>query len=167
MIDTTIKMPSFSPLRIPTRGLTWVKKLKHAFSRRIWVIDKDYTLYLPWLNNTILIPKGFTFDGASVPRVFWPILDPVGILLIGSIFHDFGYIYGHLLDVEHKKIFDKQPRSFFDRQIRSINTYVNGKFFLNDTAWFILRLFGWIVWSGYRKKTTDVYKDFNFTSKDI
>lgn len=161
MIDTTIKMPSFSPLRMPTRGLPFWKKVKAAFSRRQWVLDHDYTMFLPWLQKTIFIPKGFIFDGASVPRVFWPILDPVGVLLIGSIFHDFGYRYGFLLDDEHKKVFDKESRAFFDAQIRAINVYVNDTLILNDIAWFVLRLFGWSCWSSKNQKNRDVFKDFD------
>lgn len=164
-MDTTISMPSFSPLRIPTRGLPWWKKVKHAFSRRQWVMDHDYTLYLPWLNTTILIPKGFIFDGASVPRVFWPILDPVGILLIGSIFHDFGYVYGFLLDENHNRVFNNASRAFVDRQIRDINTYINGVFILNEIAWLVLRVFGIFAWSKYRKCDRDVFKDLNLTTR--
>ena len=152
MVDTTIRMPSFSPVRIPTKGLPWIKKVKHAFGRRQWIMDHDYLLYLPWLDRVILIPAGFTFDGASVPRVFWPILDPVGILLIGSIFHDFGYVYGHFLNEDGEKIFVDESRAFFDEQIRKINNYVNGTFFLNEAAWGILRLFGWGPWLRLRKE---------------
>jgi hypothetical protein len=128
-------------------------------------MDHDYTLYLPWLNTTILIPKGFIFDGASVPRVFWPILDPVGILLIGSIFHDFGYVYGFLLDEQHNKVFNNASRAFVDRQIRDINTYINGTFILNEIAWVVLRLFGGFVWAKYRKCERDVFKDLNITTR--
>jgi len=150
-VDNIITMPSFSPLRIPTKGLPWCKKVKYAFSRRQWVMDNDYTLYLPWLDVVVLIPKGFIFDGASVPRVFWLILDPVGILLIGSIFHDFGYEYGYFLNHKREKIFVGESRSFFDAQIRKINNYINGTFFLNEAAWAVLRLFGWGPWLRLRK----------------
>lgn len=128
-------------------------------------MDRDYLLYLPWLDTTILIPEGFIFDGASVPRVFWPILDPVGILLIGSIFHDFGYTYNYLLDDGYNKVFNNTSRSFFDQQIRDINTYINGSFFLNDAAWVILRLFGGIVWKKYRKCDRDVFNDLDLLNK--
>lgn len=154
-----IRMPSFSPVRIPTKGLPWWQKIKQEFSRRMWVIDNDYFLYIPWLNETIFIPKGFVFDGASVPRVFWPILDPVGILLIGSIFHDFGYIYGYLLNCAGDKVFVNKPQSFYDQLLRDITVYVNDTYLLNDIAYIVLRLFGRFAWSRSRKTPSNAIED--------
>ena len=105
-------------------------------------MDHDYYLFLPWLQKTIMIPKDFVFDGASVPRIFWPIIDPVGVLLIGSLFHDFGYGYNHFLDESGKIIYEGAGRSFFDDQIRKINLYINEPVILNDIVWFVLVLSG-------------------------
>ena len=158
--NNEIPMPSFSPVRIPTRGLPWFKKILASFSRRRWKMDHDYYLFLPWLQKTIMIPKDFVFDGASVPRIFWPIIDPVGVLLIGSLFHDFGYGYNHFLDESGKIIYEGAGRSFFDDQIRKINIYINEPVILNDIVWFVLVLFGWITWNTRRKTKRNVYQDF-------
>jgi hypothetical protein len=42
-------------------------------------------------NSTITVPTGFQTDGASVPRVFWPILQPYGPYFPAAIIHDYLY----------------------------------------------------------------------------
>ena len=44
----------------------------------------------------VLIPKGFVFDGASIPRLLWFFLSPTGLLLIPGLIHDFGYRYDYI-----------------------------------------------------------------------
>jgi hypothetical protein len=41
--------------------------------------------------GTIRIPKGFHTDGASVPRIFWSLLDPWSNFFSSAIVHDFLY----------------------------------------------------------------------------
>jgi len=41
--------------------------------------------------GTIVIPKGFCTDGASVPRIFWSLLDPWSNFFSSAIVHDFLY----------------------------------------------------------------------------
>ena len=42
--------------------------------------------------GTITVPTGFVTDGASVPRVFWPIFDPFGgDYFHAAIIHDYLY----------------------------------------------------------------------------
>lgn len=39
----------------------------------------------------VLVPKGFLTDGASIPRVFWPLLGPHGDYFRAAVVHDFLY----------------------------------------------------------------------------
>lgn len=39
----------------------------------------------------IVVPVGFLYDGASVPRVFWNIVGPFGRVLRASVIHDWLY----------------------------------------------------------------------------
>lgn len=39
----------------------------------------------------ITVPAGFVTDGASIPRVFWSILDPFGSYFKAAVIHDFLY----------------------------------------------------------------------------
>ncbi|MCP4570574.1 MAG: DUF1353 domain-containing protein [FCB group bacterium] len=89
-------MPKMRPVPIPTAGLAplkrgwnWITKPRH------WEIYEDWT-YQPFGKPIIVIPAPFIFDGASIPRILWPLLSPVGVLLIPAIIHDYGYKYNHL-----------------------------------------------------------------------
>ena len=44
-----------------------------------------------------VIPAGFTFDGASIPKFLRSFFSPVGVLLIGGLVHDYAYKYTTLL----------------------------------------------------------------------
>ena len=48
---------------------------------------EDWYFRLPKNKTIIKIPKGFEFDGASIPRPFWWILSPVGLLFIPGLVH--------------------------------------------------------------------------------
>lgn len=55
-----------------------------------------------------IVPAGFQFDGASIPRPFWPILSPFDPrALRASLLHDFEYRRGPLV-----------PRKFADVKFR-------------------------------------------------
>ena len=54
--------------------------------------------------NKYVIPAGFKFDGASIPKFLHPFLSPqVGVLLIGGLVHDYAYKYATLLRQGKKK----------------------------------------------------------------
>ena len=57
---------------------------------------RDFEYTLPD-GREIVIPEGFVFDGASVPRLLWGLLSPTGLLLIGGLVHDFGYRFDLLV----------------------------------------------------------------------
>ena len=147
-----IRLPILEPVRIPTKHLGFWGKLKAYFAARRWLVSEDYFLYIPWFNETLFIPKGFKFDAASIPRLLWPLLSPTGILLTGSLFHDFGYRYNYLLNDKKEKIFVKKGRKFLDNLIKDITIYVNGYSFMADTVYYILRISGWVAWHNWRNK---------------
>ena len=70
------------------------------FGTRHWEVVKDFNYSL--MGKNYIIPKGFKFDGASVPKFLAQFLSPVGVLLIGGLIHDYGYKYETLL-LKNKK----------------------------------------------------------------
>ena len=48
-------------------------------------------------DDIIIIPKGFIFDGATVPRIFWTIIPPLGRYTRAACLHDY------LIDVKWRK----------------------------------------------------------------
>lgn len=63
-------MPKLEPVTIPTKGLSfWPTLWALLTSVRRWRLTEDWRYLLPVDNGVlIVIPKGFEFDGASIPK---------------------------------------------------------------------------------------------------
>jgi hypothetical protein len=142
------EMPSMRPIRIDTAGRGFWSSIWHWFSDvRTWEIIEDWNFELE--GKEYVIPKGFIFDGASVPKFLASWLSPIGILLLGGLVHDFIYKYEFLLLKNNDK--NKIKRKEADKLFRDINIEQNGIHVLNYTAYFALRLFGFSAWKKHRK----------------
>jgi len=65
------------------------------------------------------VPAGFTTDGASVPRAFWPIFPPVGTDFVAAIVHDHALASG--LGWKHSnRLFDRAMRELGVRPWRRV-----------------------------------------------
>ena len=74
--------PHLKPIRIPTKGKGfWGAIILWFFGTRHWEVVKDF--HYKFSGTDFVIPKGFKFDGASVPKFLAQFLSPVGVLLIG------------------------------------------------------------------------------------
>jgi len=156
-----ICLPKVQGLPIATRNKTWIHKvIAWLFESRNYQLTEDYIITIPWMNVQILIPRGFIFDGASVPRIFWSILDPLGILYIPSIIHDFGYRYNALLNQDREIIFTGAGKMFFDDLFRKVAVEVNELPIIDTVSWAALFSFGWLPWNNNRKENLQVDKDF-------
>ena len=107
-----------------------------------------------------MIPKGFQFDGASVPKFLSAWLSPVGVLLIGGLVHDYTYKYQTLLKKDKKTVgpwlvgqkTDKLTQKQADVIFRDINIEQNGFIVMNYLAYWALRVGGFVAWNGHRKR---------------
>ena len=118
-------------------------------STRNWEITKDFTFSLEGKNY--IIPAGFTFDGASIPKFLHMFLSPVGVLLIGGLIHDYAYKYETLLEDNKKDTMGIISQKRADQIFRDINIEVNGFYFMNYLAYWSLRLGGFMAWNKHRK----------------
>lgn len=97
--------------------------------------------------NIIHIPENYSWDGSSVPRLFWWIFSPDGDFEIASLIHDFLY--------ENKKNF-KYSRKFVDKEMLQWSYVLNGtekrsyRNFDNLTRYYFVRIFGSLVWNKKR-----------------
>jgi hypothetical protein len=57
----------------------------------LWTVEEAFSFDSAVLNTTIMVPKGFVTDGASVPRAFWNIIPPFGKYGQAAILHDYLY----------------------------------------------------------------------------
>ena len=149
---TTQNMPKMVPLPICTKdkgffSAVWMW-LTHT---RQWEIAEDWHYELN--GDKFVVPNGFQFDGASVPKFLRTFLSPVGVLLMGGLVHDYAYKYASLKPSGTKK--DQKigyglDQKMSDELFRDICIEVNGFKVLNYLAYWSLRLVGFMAWNSHR-----------------
>jgi hypothetical protein len=103
-----------------------------------WVILEDFKYSHE--GEIIIVPKGFTTDFASIPRVFRNILSPYGEYGKAAVIHDFLY----------------QNQGWNDRR-RCDDVLLQGMIDLGvgwikrNTIYSAVRTFGWYVWNKHNK----------------
>lgn len=156
-----MKMPILKPIPIQTKGLPCFKSLwVWLVSVREWEVVEDWEYDLN--GTTIIIPKNFVFDGASIPKIFRGFLSPVGILLIPGLLHDYAYKYDYLDTVVGKDdeyAHYHSGQRYWDRMFRDIAIEVNGFKTINYIAWIALYCFGFMAWNKHRK-AENAYKHY-------
>jgi len=147
-------MPEMKPIGIPTKGKGfWGGVWTWIMVTRTWEITKDFQYSID--GEHYVIPKGFVFDGASVPKFFRSWLSPMGVLLIGCLVHDYGYKYQTLLKKGKGQCNGIKTQKEMDETFRDINISVNGFKMINYLAYYALRLGGFVTWKGHRKRGAD------------
>ena len=149
--------PLMRPIRIATKGKGFFKMIfMWILGVRHWEIAEDFEYVLN--GNKYVIPAGFKFDGASIPKFLHPFLSPVGVLLIGGLVHDYMYKYEaqlihnkNYLIPENKSDIESVTQKKADQIFRDINIEINGFFFMNYLAYWSLRLGGFMAWNKHRK----------------
>ena len=148
-------MPHMKPVKIPTAGKGfWGAIIMWLLGGRTWEIVKDYHFTIR--GEDYIIPKGFVFDGASVPKFLASFLSPVGVLLIGGLVHDYAYKYTVLLKKGGKETTAPMTQKEADIIFRDINIEQNGFHLMNYLAYWALRIGGFVAWNGHRKRNCKV-----------
>lgn len=132
---------------------------------KIWLVDiqdevflEDYYFYFDWLPDKpiIKIPKGFTFNGASVPKYLRNFFSPKGILYAASIYHDFSYQHWGLITIDGELYGYLCKREFCDDLFRRFNENVFKLKLLSYIAWQAVRIAGIRGWNAYRDEAADI-----------
>tara|TARA_R110002051_G_scaffold233873_2_gene295385 strand:- start:1609 stop:2106 length:498 start_codon:yes stop_codon:yes gene_type:complete len=158
------------PIKIQYKDMPHIKPVPMATKEKgffggivLWLVttrkfeltaDWKYSLTVDGNKTAVnyIVPRGFVFDGASVPKYFRSWLSPMGVLLIGGLVHDYGYKYETLLLAGGKKVISKKNQKWMDKTFRDINIDVNGFKVINYIAYYALRLGGFMAWRGHRKR---------------
>jgi len=144
-------MPHIKPLPIKTKGKGfWKAIVMWLLSTRNWELTQDWKYNID--GKDYIIPKGFTFDGASIPKFLRTFFSPVGVLLIGGLVHDYMYKYTHCKPVSAKGALLVVDQKKADQIFRDINIVVNGFYTMNYLAYWSLRIGGFVAWNGHRKR---------------
>lgn len=150
------QMPKLVPLPLPTKGQPFYKRIWIWLTKvREWQLLENWEYDLPD-GRRVLIPKGFRFDGASIPRPLWFFLSPTGLLLIPGLIHDFGYRYDYIWVVGEDGWICKNDQAmgqdYWDEIFYSVGEHVNGMKVINWMAWLALSTFGSMAWDENRKR---------------
>jgi hypothetical protein len=90
----------------------------------------------------IVIPAGFTSDGASMLRIFWPIIPPHGLAFNASVLHDF--LYENFDNrADRKYVDDMFLANLLASDVPIIQSYV---------MYFYVRLLGWWTWREFTQE---------------
>jgi len=143
-------MPKLIPIPVRERG-----------ERRRWKVLEDWICDFLGRGFTYIIPKGFIFDGASVPRLFWNILNPTGYLFIAGLLHDFVYKHRFLYTYSSIESLDGGKRTIVrewysqkeaDRKFEALADKIcMGAHTFTRIAYTSLRMFGSKAWRDHRK----------------
>lgn len=178
-----INMPLLRPVSIRTKTTADGKKIG-LFKRiliwlsttRQWQVAEHWRYPMRDIDGTrydVVIPKGFIFDGASIPRPLWPLLSPIGLLLIPGLIHDFGYRYDYLwVFPKHGgkpwRFRHKAGQKYWDKAFMRIGNDVNGMALIDYLAWLMLALFGCFAWNNNRAANTpEIDFEAGLTLQDI
>lgn len=144
-----INMPVLQPIQFDK--MTAMMETIKLYTRK-WLIYENYFLNIPG-HPTIIVPRGFVFDGASIPKVFRTFLSPVGVLLIPGLIHDYGYFYNSLFCVENgnmRTYMHGAGKDAFDKLFLEIANEVNGLTKVNKTAYYAVKYFGGFAWKNHK-----------------
>jgi hypothetical protein len=141
--------PHMQPIRIATKDKGfWGAILMWLLGTRKWRITQNFNYKIK--GQEYIIPKGFEFDGASVPKFLATFLSPVGVLLIGGLIHDYAYKFACLKPRKDGPLLVLNQKEA-DKIFRDINIEINGFHFLNYLAYWALRIGGFLAWNKHRK----------------
>ena len=96
---------------------------------------------------TIIIPEGFVYDKSSVPRFLWGLLPNDGDMEIGTIIHDFLYVYKPFGTHKRQRKFADDEMYLWSKRISGTASKWSWRNLDNWVRWKAVRLFGWIVWN--------------------
>ena len=143
-------MPQLRPIAIPTAGKGfWGAVWMWLTGVRTWEVADDWAFKIN--GQWYIIPQGFVFDGASIPKFLHTWLSPTGVLLMGGLVHDYAYKYATLLKSGKKKTMGTITQKKADEIFRDINIEQNGFHLLNKLAYWALRIGGFVAWNKNRK----------------
>jgi hypothetical protein len=165
----TLQMPKLTPIPIPTKQQSLCVRIwRWIFWVRRWTIIEDWHFDMldhEGKRREVIVPAGFRFDGASIPRPLWGLLSPIGLLLVPGLLHDFAYRYDYLWVVdpttgEIHRFGEGAGRKHWDAMFRRVGTDVNGMALIDMLAWAALGLGGSFAWRGNRRKNeAELYPD--------
>jgi hypothetical protein len=126
-----------------------------VISKNKFILKENYNCVWSYKDNSgerktvdLVIPAGYEWDGASIPRILWTAWGyyPAGIMLSSSLTHD--YLYTNRQDILGHEITRLHADGLFYLDI--VSKQVEPKIAIKMYRG--IRLFGWFYWKGYYRK---------------
>lgn len=165
----SIEMPMIRPVPIKTNGLTRIASVRAWWaSLRKWEVTEDWHFTLASNGLKIVVPKGYVFNGASIPRILRSVISPTGIFFIPSLIHDFAYDYnfvwvatGDLKEPfrkHHLTTITDEERQEWDKLFNEVGNQVNGMPILGKLLHIGLMVGGSFAWKSSREVSLELIK---------
>lgn len=90
--------------------------------------------------DQIVVPTGFTWDGGSVPRIFWNLVDPWGSASKAYLLHDWLYAT------------QERSRLVSDAILMEAMEVLGVGFLKRKLIYQGVRMGGWIAWNQHKKE---------------
>ncbi|MDD1782438.1 DUF1353 domain-containing protein [Enterovibrio sp. ZSDZ35] len=152
-----MSMPILEPIPIKTKGHPFhIQLWRWITAIRSWKVVENW--HYNYNGHEYVIPKGFVFDGASIPRPLWFLLSPTGLLFIPGLIHDFGYRFTYLWEVDdtaecgYKKSLVCTKRGPWDVMFHQVSKEVNGTKIISALAHLALMIGGSKAWKDNRER---------------
>ena len=158
-------MPLLRPLPVPTKNQNiFFRWMVYLYVPRKWKLERDwYCEYTEKDMNkvTLVIPRGFVCDIASIPRPFRAFFGQTGLLLLPALLHDYAFMYNHLWQVDASGNFTKynpcknksrmSQKFFWDNLLFRTGMQINGSWFVNGAIRLLSLFLTSCTWWSYRR----------------
>lgn len=142
---TKLEISFLEPKEIAKRGLSTEET--YGF------LDADL-IYVTNNGLTIVIPKGFITDFASIPRAFWSILPPISPFYVkAAVIHDFIYTsQGKLPNI--KRVYTRKDADLLFLEIMILE---NAPTWKRNIMYAAVRAFGYFAWKSKERREETYY----------
>lgn len=106
-----------------------------------WTVNQEFVYHIGGQDSgmAVVVPVGFKTDFASIPRLFWRILPPIGEYGKAAVVHDFLYAS------------QTGSREWCDGVFLEAMTVLNVPAWKRYAMYHAVRFFGWLAWNQHAK----------------
>lgn len=120
-------------------------KLSQIDASKIYEVVEDY-IYNPGAYS-ITVLSGFKYDRASIPRIFWVVMDKDSLSNVPPLIHDLLYSHGGVLPPNQLSPYRKFSRKETDDIFLEIMTKCGVKKWRREAAYQAVRKFSGFAWN--------------------
>ena len=121
-------------------------KVRQIGATKNYEVVEDYTYDSG--KYKITVPKGFIYDRASIPRIFWVLVDKDSLSNVAPLFHDYLYRQGGVLPENQVSPYRKFSRNDTDDLFLELMTKCGVNRWRREAAYQAVRRGGGYAWKG-------------------